>query len=33
MALDVRRTTIAARRLTGRIGAELTGIDLRHGGR
>jgi alpha-ketoglutarate-dependent taurine dioxygenase len=29
MALDTRRTTIAARRLTGRIGAELTGIDLR----
>ena len=29
MAIDVRPTTIAARRLTGRIGAELTGIHLR----
>ena len=29
MALDVRQSTITARRLTGRIGAELTGVELR----
>ncbi len=29
MALGVRQTTITARRLTGRIGAELSGVELR----
>src|SRR5580700_5505628 len=29
MALDVRQSTITARRLTGRIGAELGGVELR----
>jgi taurine dioxygenase len=28
MALDTRLTAVTARRLTGRIGAELTGVDL-----
>ncbi len=32
MALDVRRSTITTRRLTGRIGAELGGVELRAAG-
>src|SRR5580700_11080137 len=32
MALDVRQTTITARKLTGRIGAELGGVELRSAG-
>ena len=30
MALDTRLTTSTTRQLTGRIGAEVRGIELRH---